>query len=98
MIEPSSADFDSDGRIDGIDFVTWQENFPILADATQEQGDANGDGAVGNEDLLAWQAAFGEMNGAAVATTAVPEPSAVAIVAAQVFTSALLRRRVRRVR
>lgn len=93
VIEPSSPDFNSDGNVDGVDFVTWQGNFPILANAAREQGDANGDGAVGNEDLLAWEAAFGQAAGGTSSTAAVPEPSTVALAGLATFCATRLRRR-----
>ena len=52
------ADFDSDGDVDGNDFLAWQNGFGIGVGAVLEDGDANGDGAVDGDDFLIWQAAF----------------------------------------
>ena len=48
----ASADFDSDGDVDGNDFLVWQRGHGV--GTTDEQGDANGDGAVTGEDLTIW--------------------------------------------
>ena len=43
----SSADFDGDGDVDAEDMLRWQANFG--SGATQDAGDANGDGL---DDLI----------------------------------------------
>ncbi len=54
----NSADFDTDGDIDGFDFLTWQRGFgtPI---ATPADGDANNDNNVDAADLGIWESQFG---------------------------------------
>jgi glucose/arabinose dehydrogenase len=52
------GDFDSDGDVDGADFVAWQSNFPKLSGATLAQGDADGDGDVDGADFVVWQTNF----------------------------------------
>ncbi len=55
-----SADFDSDGDIDGADFLAWQRGFGILApNASPSDGDANGDQAINGVDLGIWESQFG---------------------------------------
>jgi len=71
-----SADFDTDGDVDGSDFLTWQRGLGIPAGATLAQGDANGDGAVNGADLAVWRGTFGS---ATAAASAVPEPAAWAL-------------------
>jgi hypothetical protein len=88
-----SADFDGDGDADGADFLAWQRGLGIASGATKAQGDANGDGAVNNADLLLLKSQFGQstFSGPGVlqngfvryvtgAATGVPEPSAVILV------------------
>ncbi len=75
---PFSADFDSDNDVDGADFLTWQRGFGINANATLEQGDANGDSAIDLLDFQAWSTTFGSgTTGGALqsAVFVVPEPS-----------------------
>lgn len=50
------GDFDSDGDIDGDDFLIWQAEFPTFSNATAGDGDADGD--VDGDDFLIWQQHF----------------------------------------
>jgi hypothetical protein len=68
----ANADFNSDGLVDGADFLTWQQNQGTVGGATQTTGDANTDGNVDQADLAAWQSQFGT----SPAVSAVPEPPA----------------------
>ena len=71
------GDFDSDGDVDGDDFLAWQAGFGIQNGATPADGDADGDGDVDGDDFLTWQAQFGSIAG--TASAAVPEPTSIAI-------------------
>ena len=53
------ADFDNDGRVDGMDFLAWQAGFLTTSGATKATGDANADGKVDGLDFLVWQSCFG---------------------------------------
>ena len=53
------ADFDFDGRVSGVDFLTWQRNFG-RANPTFRHGDATADGDVDANDLGVWISRFGE--------------------------------------
>jgi autotransporter-associated beta strand protein len=66
------GDFDSDGDVDGADFVAWQTNFPKPSGATLAQGDADGDGDVDGADFVVWQTYFPFTPGPGAAP--VPEP------------------------
>jgi hypothetical protein len=68
----ANADFNGDGKVDGADFLTWQQNQGTVGGATQGTGDANTDGNVDQADLAAWQSQFGT----SPAVSAVPEPPA----------------------
>jgi hypothetical protein len=73
------GDFDSDGDVDGADFVAWQTNFPKANGATLAQGDADGDGDVDGADFVVWQTNFPFTPGPG--TSPVPEPTGVALAA-----------------
>lgn len=89
----SSADFDSDGDVDGQDFVTWQRGFGV--GTTRVQGDADNNSAVNAADLAVWKSQFGATPPAsASAVTAVPEPTTASLAAVGVAAAAWRRRRV----
>jgi autotransporter-associated beta strand protein len=79
------GDFDSDGDVDGADFVAWQTNFPLASGATLGQGDADGDGDVDGADFVVWQTNFPFTPGAGASP--VPEPAALLL---GVFSAAAL--------
>jgi hypothetical protein len=67
-----SADFNQDGDVDGLDFLTWQRGFGT--GTTLAEGDANGDGFVNGDDLAIWQLQY--PSPPAVSTLAsAPEPA-----------------------
>ncbi len=68
--EDPRADFDRNGVVDGLDFLTWQRNYnhgtaasgaPIVdanfndPNYAKANGDANGDGKADGQDFLIWQ-------------------------------------------
>jgi endonuclease/exonuclease/phosphatase family metal-dependent hydrolase len=69
-----AGDFDSDGDVDGADFVAWQTNFPKATGATRAQGDADNDGDVDGADFVVWQTNFPYNPSPGISQ--VPEPSA----------------------
>jgi hypothetical protein len=68
-----AGDFDSDGDVDGADFVAWQTNFPKESGAVLAQGDADADGDVDGADFVVWQTNFPFTPGPGAAP--VPEPN-----------------------
>jgi len=70
------ADFDQNGVVDGIDFLTWQKGFGV--GTLLSQGDANSSGTVDGADLAVWELQYGTTSLASVAS--VPEPSTVGMV------------------
>ena len=52
-----SADFDSDGDIDGRDFLTWQRGFG-KANAMRADGNSDDDTDVDGSDLASWQVSY----------------------------------------
>ena len=54
------GDFTGDGRVDGLDFLRWQSNYPnFIGGATADGGDGNNDGKVDGLDFLVWQSNYG---------------------------------------
>ncbi|MBA3483886.1 MAG: hypothetical protein H0T51_18935 [Pirellulales bacterium] len=76
----TGADFDSDGDVDGADFLTWQRNNGTANGAATSNGDADGNGAVNGADLAVWRMQFGGP-GAVGAGAPVPEPAAASLAA-----------------
>ena len=78
----SDADFDSDGDVDGLDFLAVQRGFGTVSGATRSDGDADGNGTVDQDDLLAWQMQYGSLTGPGSAVRGVPEPSGLCLLVA----------------
>ena len=74
----SSADFDSDGDVDGDDFLAWQAGFNT--GTTAAEGDADNDGDVDADDFATWASNFGTTGSGSLGTSSgVPEPSTIAL-------------------
>jgi len=69
-----TADFNSDGAVDGADLLAWQRGAGVASGATLAQGDGNRDRAVNGLDLSLWRTHFGE-TGHHHGSAAVPESS-----------------------
>jgi hypothetical protein len=90
LIQPVvPGDFDSDGDVDGADFVAWQTNFPKATGATLAQGDADTDGDVDGADFVVWQTNFPFTPSAGAAP--VPEPAAWTLVLVALLLAGLRR-------
>lgn len=86
-----SADFNKDGNVDSQDLATWKGAFGATA-----QGDANGDLKTDGADFLVWQRQFGTLPATAAnnaASTAIPEPTAVALLSCASLAFRFRRRR-----
>jgi hypothetical protein len=92
--DPSNADFDADGDVDGADFLRWQRGFGT--GTTLAQGNADGDGDVDAADLAIWKNQFGTTGLATGAAGSVPEPTGLGLSAAALGLLASLRRRFNR--
>ncbi|MCA9236784.1 MAG: hypothetical protein KDA44_15015 [Planctomycetales bacterium] len=57
-----SADFNSDGSVDGRDFLAWQRGLG-KANAQRSDGNSDDDDDADASDLAAWQAQFGQSTG-----------------------------------
>ncbi|MEM8943643.1 MAG: choice-of-anchor Q domain-containing protein [Planctomycetota bacterium] len=55
-----SADFDSDGDVDGTDFLAWQRGFGTTMGAVRSDGNSDDDGDVDVSDLAAWQVSYAQ--------------------------------------
>jgi autotransporter-associated beta strand protein len=86
----ADADFDDDGDVDGADFLTWQQN--VGTSGGQPQGNANGDAVIDGADLGVWRNQFAGGSSIA-AVTAIPEPTAAAVLLAAASAVALVQRR-----
>ncbi|MEM8945825.1 MAG: PEP-CTERM sorting domain-containing protein [Planctomycetota bacterium] len=86
------ADFNSDGDVDGSDFLAWQRANGTTGGTAFGPGDANGDGDVNALDLAVWQGQYGQA-AALAASAAVPEPSSVALAILSGLTASCVRRR-----
>ncbi len=86
-----SADFDEDGDVDGIDFLTWQRGSGALLGALHGDGDADGDGDVDDDDLAIFDASYGSLPLVA-SVVGVPEPGAMAMAAIVVLMCLLSHR------
>ncbi|BBO30757.1 dockerin type I domain-containing protein [Lacipirellula parvula] len=71
-----AADFNHDGRVDGLDLTAWKSAYGQPSNGA----DANGDGVTNGADFLVWQREFGSGVAAAPAVGAVPEPASIALI------------------
>jgi serpin B len=56
----TNADFDSDGDVDGFDFLTLQRGYGITTGAELTDGDSDANGTVDTTDMAEWAAAYGD--------------------------------------
>jgi hypothetical protein len=87
----ADANFDQDADVDGNDFLVWQRNYGLGNQSTNANGDADGNGTVGDGDYTAWRNQFGPA--ASGAGNAVPEPTAAGLALRAALTLHAIRRR-----
>ena len=78
LFDVPSADFDEDGDVDGVDFLTWQRGVGALLGASHADGDADGDGDVDKVDLGILEADYGTSSLLANVVS-VPEPGTIVL-------------------
>lgn len=83
------ANFDDDLDVDGVDFLTWQMNYPLLSGATNANGDADGDTDVDGFDRAVWESQLGVIP---APISAVPEPATAGSLALLALLLGLVRR------
>ena len=71
-----SADFDNDGKVDGLDLSIWQASY-----AEDAEADADDDGDSDGRDFLMWQRQFGSGVVPTSSALAIPEPNSALLVA-----------------
>ena len=84
----NNSDFNSDGIVDGTDFLTWQRGLGLTGQTGKTNGNANADTVVDGADLAVLRTHFGGP-GATGALGSVPEPASYVLGIASVL--ALLR-------
>ncbi len=67
-----SADFNSDGAVDGGDFLAWQRGYGL--GSTRAQGNADGDLDVDQDDLVVWKTQFGQTTATPASAMSVSAP------------------------
>ena len=82
----ASADFDSDGDVDGSDLGTWQAAYNTTSGADSD-GDGDSDGA----DFLAWQQQHTGPLGPLVGIHTVPEPTSMSLLFTLLLAMEILR-------
>lgn len=70
----TSGDFDSDGDVDGADFLVWQRTLGSNVSPLGSGADGNANGVVDAGDLAVWKNGFGASSSSPV-SAAVPEPA-----------------------
>ncbi|RIK78455.1 MAG: hypothetical protein DCC67_11550 [Planctomycetota bacterium] len=89
-----AGDYDDDGDVDGADFLRWQRTLGSAASPPGAGADGNNNGTIDAGDLAVWRTNFGAATAAGgAAIEAVPEPSALAVVASGLMAVVALRPR-----
>ncbi|QDS99710.1 endonuclease [Adhaeretor mobilis] len=87
-----NADFTGDTMVDGADLLAWQAGFGM--GTTLASGDANGDELVNADDLAIWSTQYGSGPSMLGSVGAVPEPTALLLLATSLLCFGGLRRKV----
>lgn len=58
--EPMAGDFNSDNRVDELDYATWKQSYGAWSLTAQLPADGNGDGVVDLADLSLWRSHLGD--------------------------------------
>jgi hypothetical protein len=74
----NGGDFDSDGDVDGADFLVWQRTLGSNVSSLGSGADGNANGVVDAGDLVIWKNGF-RAGSSSLVSIAVPEPAAMTI-------------------
>lgn len=87
-----TGDYNGDGRVDAGDFTIWRDT---LGSTDQLAADGNDDGIVNAADYDVWKQNFGaaQLGAGQAVPNAVPEPAAIALLAASIMLAAGCARR-----
>lgn len=89
FVTPRPGDYDSDGDVDGADFLAWRREF---GSTTMLAADGNGNGVVDAADYVVWRHQFGQANGVS-SLSVVPEPGTLVFVSVASLLAMLTHRR-----
>jgi hypothetical protein len=85
---PLTGDFNHDGHVDAADYTIWRDS---LGSTTDLRADGNLNSVVDVGDYQLWRSNYGTLGGAGAASTAVAEPSTVALLILALIVGALVR-------
>lgn len=86
----NSADFNTDGDVNGADFLIWQRGFGLTNQIDRSNGDSNLDTVVDGLDLANWSEQFGlQANPALGVAAQVPEPDSLVLFSLIALTAVL---------
>ena len=89
------GDYNSNGVVDAADYVAWRDK--LGQNVALPNRDQNNSGPISAADYNSWRSNFGKTNlgAGALSSSAVPEPSTLALVLASVFGLVVTRYRIR---
>jgi hypothetical protein len=85
------GDYDSDGDVDGADFLRWQREFGRIVVPQGRGADGDGSGQVDAEDLAIWQQHYGGTTPLMASSQTIPEPESVALTTIICLVTTILR-------
>lgn len=100
QLVPVSGDYNQNGVVDAADYVVWRKSLGLTGTGLAADGDGNGE--VNAADYDFWKAHFGQTTASAMGaaimtvTSAIPEPSSIALLCAAVACFFCRTRRIRR--
>ncbi len=87
------GDYDSDGDVDGADFLRWQREFGLMVDPQGSGADGDGSGQIDAGDLTIWQQHYGGTTLLTASFQEIPEPESLVLIAVAFLAETILRRR-----
>lgn len=87
LTEQLVGDYDADGTVDANDYTRWRDDYGLSVATPRSGSDGNGDGFVDAADYTVWRDAASNPT-----TSALPEPTAIKVIATSLILGFLLRR------